>query len=60
MWVYTTKWQTAAAGWGRAAEGGRKKDEGDPPVIAGATWGPTRGLEADIKVTCETPDTTGL
>lgn len=30
-------------------EGGREEDEGDPPVIAGATWGPTQGLGLILK-----------
>lgn len=47
--VDTTKWQTAAAGWGRPALGGRKKDEGDPLVIAGATWGPIQELGLILK-----------
>ncbi len=38
-----------AAGGGRAAEGGRKKDEGDRPIIARATWGPTQGLGLILK-----------
>ncbi len=33
----------------RGRERGRKKDEGDPPVIAGATWGPTQGLGLILK-----------
>lgn len=37
----------------RKSSGGRerggKKDEGDPPVIAGATWGPTQGLGLILK-----------
>lgn len=33
----------------RGREGGRKKDEGDPPVIAEATWGPIQGLGLILK-----------
>ena len=40
----TAPWQTAAAGCRRPAEGGRKRDEGDPSVIAGATWGQFKAL----------------
>lgn len=30
-------------------QGGWKKDEGDPPVIAGVTWGPSQGLGLILK-----------
>lgn len=42
-----------AAGGKEPARGatGRQEDEGNPPVIAETTWGPTGGPEAHIKVT---------
>lgn len=54
--MYVSKvYNKVAAGSGgvrtryRGREGGREEDEGDPPVIAGATWGPTQGLGLILK-----------
>lgn len=46
----TTKWRRAAKNR-RGEATGRQEDEGNPPVIAETTWGPTGGPEAHIKVT---------